>query len=194
MKASRRFERAVLPLLQCTDVTRFHPTGARRTHDIVFVGTARGIPRPSVVGPIRAGVPVKVYGPDWRGYIPAGSIAATGIDNRELAQRYETAGVVLNDHWPAMKAEGFISNRPYDVVAAGGRVLSDDVDGIESEFGGAVRTYASVEELIALLSGDLDAIFPPDSELARISADVRLRSSFDARARVLLDHARNLGP
>ena len=38
-----------------------------------------------------------------------------------------------------------------------------------------------------MLTGDLDALFPQPSELARIAARVRERDSFDARARVLLD-------
>jgi hypothetical protein len=185
--ASRRFGRVIRPLLQCTDTTIFHPTGAQRTDDIVFVGTARGIARPSVVEPLRAGIRVQVYGPDWRGFIPATAIRATGIANAELGLRYETAGVVLNDHWPAMRAEGFISNRPYDVVAAGGRVISDHVEGIEQIFGGAVRTYADIGDLVTMLRSDVDRLFPSAAELAEISTRIRADDSFDARARALLD-------
>ena len=184
--ATQRFARPVRPLLQCTDSHRFHPSGAARTDDIVFVGTARGIARPAVVEPLRAGIPVRVYGPDWRGFIPGSAIAATGIPNRDLPLRYETARVVLNDHWPAMQRAGFIANRPYDVVAAGGRVISDDVEGLEEHFRGAVRVYRSVAELTEMLRGDVDALFPDDEELARISADIRRDDSFDARAQTLL--------
>ena len=188
--ASERFGMPIRPLLQCTDGTRFRPTGAERGDDIVFVGTARGIARPSVVEPLRAGIPVRVYGPDWRGFIPGSAIAATSIPNRDLPALYERSKVVLNDHWPAMAQEGFISNRPYDVVAAGGRVISDAVEGIETEFAGAVLVYRSVEELIALLEGDMEARFPREVELQAISARIRAEESFDARARVLIDAAR----
>jgi hypothetical protein len=185
-RAAARYNRPVRPLLQCTDSSLFHPTGSARTSEIVFVGTARGIARPSVVEPIAAGVPVSVYGPDWRGFIPASRIAATGIPNAALPALYERASVVLNDHWPAMQREGFISNRPYDVVAAGGRVISDDVEGIAGAFGGAVVVYRSISELLELLTGDLDRAFPPESEIARISERIRARDTFDARARTLL--------
>ncbi|MGO4679829.1 hypothetical protein AB4078_08085 [Microbacterium sp. 2MCAF23] len=188
-EAAHRFGRPLEPLLQCTDPTRFHPTGARRDGSIVFVGTARGLHRPAVVAPIAAGLPLRVYGPDWRGYIPAAHIAAAGIANDDLPSRYETAGVVLNDHWPAMRRHGFISNRPYDVLAAGGRVISDEVDGIAQEFEGAVPTFQDGDELVALLTGDLDSLFPDADESARIGAIVRERDSFDARARALLDAA-----
>lgn len=185
--ASDRFGRDIEPLLQCTDATRFRPTGLQRDASIVFVGTARGIHRPAVVGPVRAGIPLEVHGPDWRGYIPARSIASTGIPNDDLPARYESAGVVLNDHWPEMQRNGFISNRPYDVLAAGGRVISDDVEGLKEEFAGAVPTFSDEDTLVEMLRGDLDSLFPAEQELARVAAIVRERDSFDARARALLD-------
>lgn len=187
--ATRELGVPVTPLLQCTDVTRFHPTGRSRGNDIVFVGTARGIHRPSIVEPIRAGIPVTVIGPDWRGWIPAERIAATGIDNDALPGLYESAGVVLNDHWPAMQEKGFIGNRLFDVIAAGGRAVSDRVDGIDHLFAGAVRMWDTVPELIDVLSGDLDAVFPGDPEREAVSARVRAEHSFDARARTLLEAA-----
>lgn len=179
----------IAPLLQCTDITRFHPSGAARGSDILFVGTARGILRPSVVEPIRAGIPVTVIGPDWRGWIPAERIAATGVDNAALPGLYERAAVVLNDHWPAMQERGFIGNRLFDVVAAGGRAISDRVEGIDELFGGAVRTYGTIAELTELLSGDLDAVFPAPDGLATLAERVRAEHSFDARARTLLEAA-----
>lgn len=187
--ASARFGREVVPLLQCTDASRFHPVGAARTDEIIFVGTARGIPRPSIIEPLRAGIAVSVYGPDWRGWIPAEAIKGTGIPNAELPAVYERASVVLNDHWPAMRKAGFVSNRLYDVVAAGGRVVSDHVEGIEEIFEGAVVTYRTVPELIQLLQRDPAKAFPNEETLNSISARVRERHSFDARARRLLDDA-----
>jgi hypothetical protein len=187
--ASRRFDRPVVPLLQCTDAHRFRPTASPRGEDFVFVGTARGIERPSVVEPLRAGIPISVYGPDWRGYIPGWAIKGTRIPNADLPAVYETARAVLNDHWPAMQANGFVSNRLYDVVAAGGRAISDYVDGIDGIFHGAVLTYRSIPELLDLLRSDLDARFPAKPDLERIAAEVAAQHSFDARARTLLDAA-----
>ena len=185
--ATRRFGVPVRPLLQCTDARRFAPSGLPRGADLVFVGTARGIARPSVVEPLRAGRPVRVYGPDWRGYIPGAAIAGTHVDNDDLPALYESAGAVLNDHWPAMRREGFVSNRLFDVVAAGGRAISDDVDGIADLFGAAVRTYEQIPELLALTAAPLDAKFCSDAELAETSRRIRAEHSFDARARALLD-------
>ncbi|KJL21525.1 hypothetical protein RL72_02486 [Microbacterium azadirachtae] len=186
-EAAARFDVPIEPLLQCTDALRFRPSGTARGDDLVFVGTARGIARPAVVVPLQAGRHVRVYGPDWRGYIPGSAIVATHVPNGELPALYESAGAVLNDHWPAMRREGFISNRLYDVVAAGGRAISDHVDGIEAIFGRAVRTFRDDEELVALTAPPLDRHFPPGSELVEISERIRREHSFDARARTLLD-------
>jgi hypothetical protein len=188
-EASTRLGRTVEPLLQCTDVERFHPAGLPRSGGLVFVGTARGIARPSVVEPLRAGVPVAVYGPDWRGYIPADAIVATGISNKDLPALYEAAGAVLNDHWPAMRRHGFISNRLFDVVAAGGRAISDDVEGIREIFAGAVATYDTTAGLLDIVRGDLEDAFPSEAELRDIGDRIRADHSFDARARTLLSAA-----
>lgn len=187
--ASADWGTQIRSLPQCADASRFAPTGQPRTNDILFVGTARGILRPSVVEPIRAGIPVTVIGPDWRGWIPADRIAASGVSNDELPAMYESAGVVLNDHWPAMQQRGFIGNRLFDVVASGGRAISDRVEGIEDVFGRAVRMWDTVPELIDMLSGDLDEMFPDATELRAISDRVRAEHSFDARARTLLEAA-----
>jgi len=187
--ADSRLGRPVRTLLQCTDSHRFRPTGARRTDRILFVGTARGIPRPSVIEPINAGIPVSVYGPDWRGWIPADSISGTGLPNAELPLMYESSALVLNDHWPAMQESGFVSNRLFDVVAAGGRAISDEVDGIDEIFAGAVRTYETVDELITMLRSDPNELFPEDARLAEISMRIRAEHSFDARALTLLEAA-----
>ncbi|MFJ6653179.1 glycosyltransferase [Microbacterium sp. NPDC091313] len=191
--AGPRLGSSITPLLQCTDVERFHPRGLVRTDEIVFVGTARGIARPSVIEPIRAGIDVSVYGPDWTGWIPASSVRASGLSNELLPELYESARIVLNDHWPAMQAAGFISNRLFDVVAAGGRAVSDDVVGIADIFGRAVRTYASIPQLLDLLSAPDADTFPPAAELDAIAARIREQHSFDARARTLLEAALSAG-
>ncbi|PZU46370.1 MAG: hypothetical protein DI566_07715 [Microbacterium sp.] len=173
------------PLLEATDTDLFQPRGLARGSDIVFVGTARGIPRPSVVAPLAAGIPVKVYGPDWRPFVPQAAIAAQFIPNADLPERYETASIVLNDQWPAMRREGFIAMRPFDAVAVAGRVVSESVEGVEEIFGGAVVAYESAADLVKLLQGDPADIFPSDDEMAEIARRIRSEHSFDARAAVL---------
>lgn len=192
LKKSRLWGVAVESLLECTDTDQFFPRGLPRTDEIVFVGTARGIARPSVVAPLAAGIPVRVYGPDWRALIPASAVVATSIPNSELSARYETASVVLNDQWPAMQREGFIAMRPFDVVAAGGRVISEYVEGIEDVFGEAVPVFHDTDELLRMLRQDPDDLFPDAGVLHAASERVRRDHSFDARAAYLIAAARRI--
>ncbi|MBN9178754.1 MAG: glycosyltransferase family 1 protein [Microbacterium sp.] len=193
-RMSKKWGLSIRSLLEATDTDLFHPRGLERGSDIVFVGTARGIARPSVVAPLSAGIPVKVYGPDWRPFISQSAIAARSIPNVELPARYETAAVVLNDQWPAMRREGFIAMRPFDAVAVGGRVISEEVEDIEEIFHGAVVTYRDASHLVELLRTDPSELFPSDERLREIAADVRREHSFDARAAVLAAAAQSAAP
>src|SRR5699024_5144649 len=78
-----------------------------------------------------AGLPVAVYGNDWDDRVPEENIAGTYVPNDELRRYYRGATWALNDHWPDMRDRGFVSNRIFDILAAGGRLLTDDVTGLE---------------------------------------------------------------
>ncbi|WP_404311774.1 glycosyltransferase [Agrococcus terreus] len=178
--------RLVEPLLQATDVARFHtdvppvPIGASLFVGKHFPTRERAIVRDALVG----GVPLAVYGPEWEGHLPAGVLRGQWIDNDRLAGAYRGATRVLADHWPGMAAEGFLQNRLFDAVAAGCRVVSDDVAGAEDAFEGAVRTYRTPQELAALCVDD--GAFPDADAMERIAARVREKHSFASRARRLV--------
>lgn len=180
--------RLVEPLLQATDISRFHadvspvPIGAPLFVGKHFPTRERAIVRDA----LRAGVPLAVYGPEWEGHLPDGVLRGTWIDNDRLAGAYRGATRVLADHWPSMAAEGFLQNRLFDAVASGARVVSDDVPGVVDLFQGAVRTYASPEDLGYLCSPQSDDDFPDDEAMADIAAEIREAHSFRARARTLI--------
>lgn len=188
-RMSERWSIPIEPLLQCTDPTRFRPSGLPRGGETVFVGKSRSVPRPVVMEAYRAGVDFALYGGEWEGILPPEAVRAEYVPNEELAPLYETASIVLNDHWADMRRDGFLSNRLFDAVAAGGRVLSDEVEGIADVFGPAVRTFSHVSEIAPMLRGNHDSLFGDDDELSVISERVRTEHSFRARAQVLLDAA-----
>lgn len=72
------------------------------------------------------------------------------IANRSLAFAYSSAGVVLNDRWHDMREWGFISNRIFDVLASGGNVVSDAIDGMDSSISG-INIYSQSDELVAAI-------------------------------------------
>jgi GT2 family glycosyltransferase len=184
----------IVPLLQCTDAAVFHPQiTARDTdrHDVVFVGNSRKVRRKVIDDVIAAGGRPAVFGQDWDSLIDPALVKADHLVNSEVGSVYASAGLVLNDHWEDMRRRGFVSNRLFDAVASGARVISDPVAGVDELFQGAVRTYADLDELRAILDSP-DDYFPAPDERRAIAERVVREHSFDARARQLLDAALEL--
>jgi spore maturation protein CgeB len=115
--------------------------------EVLFVGNTRGQRRPAVEWAVEAGLPLVVYGEGWDGSIPPRFVRGSHFPNERLAHLYSSADVVLNDHWPDMREQGFISNRIFDAVASGAVVVSDRVAGLEGTFGDLVPTYSNAAEL-----------------------------------------------
>jgi hypothetical protein len=169
----------VSALLQATDPERFHPVDAPESGaDILFVGNSRGVEREIVRWAIEADRPPAIYGGGWEGLVPPGLVKGANVDNRALGGLYAGAGAVLNDHWPSMAAFGLLSNRLFDVVAAGGKAISDKVPSIRRVFGSAVAEVGNASELRAAA----DRL--KDESGSRAAADrVIADHSFDTRAR-----------
>ncbi len=182
---------AIEPLLQCTDATMFTPSAAAADSGdgVLFVGNSRNVYRPAVHAAVDAGVDVAVYGNMWEQYIDPRLVRATSVPNSALPAMYRGAGVVLNDHWDDMRREGFWSNRLFDVAAAGGRVLSDHIEGTDAVFGPSVVTWRSFEHLGELLHRPVGELFPADDVIVANAARVARDHSFDARATRLVEVA-----
>jgi len=135
---------------------------------------------------------VSVYGVGWHDFLPADRISGEFLANDELPAAYASAGAVLNDHWPDMAAEGFLSNRLFDAAACASRIVTDEATGLTDVFGDGPRTYRDVDDLRRLLGADLDAEFPGRDERLRLASRIAEHHSFDARAAVLIDRAREL--
>ena len=183
---------AIEPLLQCTDTGIFAPQrGLPDTGPgVLFVGNARqGGSRPVIDYALAADIPVQIYGSDWERTKASDLVVAKLAPNAGLGQLYASAEVVLNDHWTDMARNGFISNRLFDAVACGARVLSDRVDGIAELFGDSVQFYESPADLAAVLARPRDAVWPSLAERSRTAERVRAEHSFDKRAAQLLASA-----
>ena len=186
---SRAWGREIRPLLQCTDTRRFHPgladpdTGP----EVLFVGNSRGELRPVVRAALAAGLDLTLYGDGWDGLVER--VAGIRVPNDELGALYASAGVVLSDHWADMREEGFVSNRVFDVLACGGRLLTDDVTGLSDVVGDAVPLWRDADDLRRLAVPGWRADFPDTAGRLRTAERVVAEHSFDARASELLDAA-----
>ena len=137
-------------MLQCTNEHLFRPlraTDERHPHQLLFVGNSRKIYRKIIKEIIPTPYELAIYGSRWHGLVDEEMIKGEHIKNDKLYSYYGSADIVLNDHWDDMREKGFISNRIFDVLASGGFVISDAVDGIESIFEDVVITYNGPDEL-----------------------------------------------
>ncbi|MDP1877181.1 MAG: glycosyltransferase [Actinomycetota bacterium] len=190
---TRHFDVPVQPLLQATNPRRFRPDAAIPDTGpaVLFVGSTRGEFRPAVREALAAGFDVAVFGVGWEAYLPPERIAGQFVANADLPAAYAAAGIVLNDHWPDMAAEGFLSNRLFDATAVGARVLTDAATGLADAFGGEVRSFSSGAQLAEILGAGPDA-FPDRASRLALAQRVAREHSFDARAAVLIERARSM--
>ena len=175
-------------MLQATDPARFDPARAADAPALLFCGNSRGHDRDIIAWAKAAGLAPALYGDGWDERVPPEWIAAQGIDNRALGPLYAGAGVVLNDHWPSMRAFGIVSNRLFDVAASGGRAVSDRVPGIAALFGDAV-TQVEGERALAAAVDTLTRTPEPAAKRQQRSEAIATEHSFDVRARRLVGAA-----
>lgn len=174
-------------LPQCTDVTRFKfdPQLISKSNDrVVFVGNARGTFRDSVRWAIEHGLNIHIYGSNWEPFITDDRLKGTKVPNSVLGEFYASSRMVLCDHWEDMRRLGYISNRVFDVLAVGGTLAVDPVEGLADLLpGGSYKVFRDGDELASLVNN------PDDIDLehrAALAAWVSANHSFDARASTIL--------
>ena len=186
--ASQRTGIEVTPLLQATNSEKFFPgvdqpdTG----EEILFIGNTRNVYRKIIKDCVESGISPSIFGKDWDLFVSKDLIKGNFVPNDQLAGMYRSAGVVLNDHWPDMAKHGFLSNRLFDAVASGARVISDDAVGIKEVFGGSVSVYRTPSELAELCSGANRNAWGSKDEISERARRIGLAHSFDQRAKYLV--------
>jgi len=193
-KMTRKTKVNVTPLLQATNPEKFNPKSANPDSgdDVLFVGNTRNEFRKIIKDSLAADVKPTVYGRNWNRFIPNEFIGGDFIDNDDISAKYRSAGIVLNDHWSDMANEGFYSNRLFDAVASGARVVSDPVDGISEIFQGGVQTYSSPADLSKLCSRENRNIWGSQQEIQDRARVIGERHSFEQRVKVLIDAVQKL--
>ena len=188
----------VSALLQCADPSRMDPECfARETwdsvpaHPLLFVGNSRRAERWIVSAALAAGEDPAIYGAEWEDTPAAAHVRAENLPNERLGAVYARAGIVLNDHWPDMAAQGFLSNRIFDVALAGGFLISDRVAGA-GRFFGLLPQVGTPAELMAALAHFRAHPAERARRARALQALVRRDHTFEHRARTILARLRNL--
>jgi hypothetical protein len=185
---SRKWRLNIFPLMQATNPNIFNTSvgEANSNKNILFVGNTRKQFRDSVRVASECSEDFRVIGSGWKKYLAQNFIETEFIENTQLSKKYREANVVLADHWSDMAENGFISNRIFDSVASGARVISDYVPGSKELFGSSLLEYRNENELRELLSSDLDSQFGNQVELDQNAIKVQKTENFDQRAIALL--------
>ena len=152
-----RTVRPVAALHQATDPDRFRVDRSGPQHQVLFVGNTRGVRRQIVEWLVPTTVDLAIYGLGWTAeFRESGIVRGDHIPNQDLNRWYGSAAVVLNDHWPDMRAAGLFSNRLYDALASGAFVISDAVAGMDGEFDGSIVQVKSAGQLRSAIRRYLD--------------------------------------
>lgn len=194
LEKTKKWRLTIKPLLQATNPEIFNTetTQLEKIDRFLFVGNTRGKFRNIVKIASKISPKLRVIGTGWEQYLDDSQIEMPFVENKNLATEYKKSTAVLADHWEDMAKNGFISNRIFDAVASGSRVISDQVEGIEEIFGNSVVTYQKDVELQQLLNRDLDQIFGDDNQRIANAFNIQQNHNFDTRAKFLLDEVKNL--
>ncbi len=123
----------------CIDSTDCRDNSIQSEHDLLFIASSRNQKREMVEWCYDTKLPLDLYGTGWEGDAKALSmLKGNYVSNEKIMEFYRSSRIVLNDHWPDMRSNGFISNRIFDACAAGSLVITDKVLGLENVFGDSV--------------------------------------------------------
>jgi Glycosyl transferases group 1 len=182
-----RVQVPVVALHQATDPGRFYPESGGPAHELLFVGNSRNRHRPVLDALRDSSWDLAVYGTNWRAeLLDPRRVRGEWVANEELHRYYAAARINLNDHWPDMRDEGFISNRLYDILASGGFAISDAVPGLAEEFDSAIPGWEDPDGLRSLIDRYLADTASRDRAAERGRAAVLARHTFEHRVETIL--------
>lgn len=192
-RMSKKFGIKIIPLLQATNPKVFNTSSQlERKNEILFVGNTRGQFRKSVKIANESINNLKVIGLGWEKYLPQEKIKQNFIENNKLSKEYRNAAFVLCDQWEDMTKEGFISNRLFDAVSSGARVITEHIESIDKVFPNSLLSFKTESELKNLLESDLNSKFQSQDLLDASAASVQNTHSFKKRAETLVNFVNNL--
>jgi O-antigen biosynthesis protein len=176
-------------LLQATDPRRFRPLLPNPTyaHQVAIVAKSRDVVRKAVADALNAGLRPAIYGSGWEALVDPNLVVGDYVPNETLPLLYSSIGVLLADHWDAMRAWGMVSNRIFDALSCVTPVISDYLPEVRELFGEAVPMYRDGAELRSLVD---EALADPAAARQRAATGRELvvaAHTFDHRARTFLD-------
>lgn len=136
-----------------TELDTQNNNNSNYTYNISFIGNSRNVYRDSVKTILDGGYRLNIWGKGWSKIIPdeyQNKVSIKWINNSELRKVLRASKIIINDHWPDMRKEGFISMKTYEFMANKAFFITDKVMYVD-EIGQFV-TYETNEELKSKLN------------------------------------------
>jgi hypothetical protein len=172
------------------------PLQQPRQYDIVFVGNTRSQSEKGrwIIHDLgETHYKLTVWGRGWEHHLPPEQIGGTYYDYTRLPELYSTSRIALCDHFPAMREQGFVALRIFDILASGGFCICDSNTGLSEIFENAVPSYSTPKEL-----HDLIEHYMTDDTARRTAMEkgrnIAMQYSWTARARQLTNNIPDCPP
>lgn len=180
-------------LMGCTDMRP--PERPITTHDIVFIGNARGALAHGrdIIRDLKPpqGTKVLVFGHKWQSKpdFPRAWYGGRYFAYDRLPELYAGSKICLNDHHREMAKNGFIAVKIFDILASGGFCISDYVQGMDRFFRGAVPMFRTGGELNEKVRFYLE--HPEErAKLAEKGRAIAQKHTYRSRAEKIIEVAR----
>lgn len=181
IREGSRHRPIVFPL--ATDPERFRPVGGDRRGVVLPAnhwGEDRGVA--DLVGAVPELI---VYGKGWDA-VPAVRPRWKGhVSRAELPAVYQSAALVVDQTAEPTRPYGAVNARVFDALAAGALVASDNAEGAEELFDGALPTWQRPTDLATEVSAALNEPVKAGRRAMELRRTVLERHTWDARARRL---------
>jgi len=145
----------------------------------VFIGNTRGTYRPVVESLARSNLPMTIFGNGWDHLNGPSTEIKPKVNRIRALSLYRDSHAVINDHWPEMSANGFVSNRAIDALMIKRFVVSVTVYGIPKNL---LPGFNTVEDLSrkypnssykTLEVGHIGDIYTPEFVAKRLLREMR---------------------
>ena len=174
-------------LPQAFDQNICKPRKKNAGQGMVFVGRNRATyERSSVTYAAKTGDEFTLYGPGWANTDYAGFVKEEAVSNEKLGEVYANAEIVLNDHTPVMKNNGFLSNRIFDTLACGAIPITDNIGWLPEDIEPFVYTYEDYDGFEAAVSKAKSESNSKRQKRIKFAKDMRKTHSMDARAKQII--------
>lgn len=164
-------------LMQCVNNKELTPIKEIKNR-LIFVGNNRRETRIGVKWAKENNMDLEIYGVGWKN--------SKVLNSKEVKEIY-SGNIILNDHLTTMREYGYVSNKCFEIVANGGRLLCDNVKGIKDVFKDYVTIYEDDNDLLKK-----HEMMVLDKDIIKVNKEWIDKNSYDERVNTIIMYIKKL--